>query len=126
MESTVVRSVVLGLDRFGRETVANAADRHSVRPGELLSSAALYYLAERGGGRFATAIPRFVRPGPREEAPDSRLGAELDLEGAAWEALERAAKEQGVDLPTLITHAAMLYVADLESGRVADRFLQNG
>jgi hypothetical protein len=48
-----------------------------------------------------------------------RLTVEFDDFG--FDQLDRAARAQGVPLETLVAHAAMYYLADLENGRAAAR-----
>jgi hypothetical protein len=52
---------------------------------------------------------------------ERRLG--LDLDAFGWEALEEEARRQGVTVERLVEHAALYYLADLDSGRVAKRVL---
>jgi hypothetical protein len=53
------------------------------------------------------------------ESDTVRVTAEFDAFGFAQ--LRRAAQEQGVSLETLLVHAAMYYIADLDAGRPAAR-----
>jgi hypothetical protein len=43
----------------------------------------------------------------------------LELTDFAWSALSAEAEKQGVSVEELVQHAAMYYLADLDSGRVA-------
>ena len=43
----------------------------------------------------------------------------VDLSDFAWNALIGEAERQEVELEALLVHAAMYYLADLDSGRVA-------
>jgi hypothetical protein len=45
----------------------------------------------------------------------------LTLSGFAWEALERESTRMAVPVDELISFAAMYYIADADSGRVARR-----
>jgi hypothetical protein len=45
--------------------------------------------------------------------------ATVPLSAFAYEALAEEAERQGVTLPELLAHAALYYLADLDSGRVA-------
>jgi hypothetical protein len=45
----------------------------------------------------------------------------IQLSDFAWSALNDEAERQGVALEELLAHAAMYYLADLDSGRMAAR-----
>jgi hypothetical protein len=118
-ESGRVRhGITLRFDEFGWESLESQARRDGETVEDLLSRAAAYYDAERPTRRAATRAPPF-KPGgrgtPREVRPE--LGREC------WERLEGEAERQDVALERLLEHAALLYLADIDSGRVADRVL---
>ena len=50
----------------------------------------------------------------------------LDVTRACWEHLETEAARQGVALERQLEHAALLHLADIDSGRVARRVLDDG
>jgi len=43
----------------------------------------------------------------------------IELDDFGWRSLSEEAERQGVDLEALIEHAAMYYLADVDSGRAA-------
>jgi hypothetical protein len=45
----------------------------------------------------------------------------LTLSGFAWEAIERESTRMAVPIDELISFAAMYYIADADSGRIARR-----
>jgi hypothetical protein len=47
----------------------------------------------------------------------------LEASGDYWEDLESQARRQGPPLERLLEHAALLYLADIDSGRLATRVL---
>jgi hypothetical protein len=47
--------------------------------------------------------------------------ATIELSDFAWSALTKEAERQEVPLEDLLAHAALYYLADLDSGRVAAR-----
>ena len=47
--------------------------------------------------------------------------ATIQLSDFAWTALSKEAERQGVSLEEILAHAAMYFLADLDSGRVATR-----
>jgi hypothetical protein len=52
------------------------------------------------------------------ESPQVPL-ATIELSDFAWASLEEEADRQGVSVEDLLAHAAMYYLGDLDSGRVA-------
>jgi hypothetical protein len=50
--------------------------------------------------------------------------ATVQLSEFAWSALTSEADRQSVEVENLIAHAAMYYLADLDSGRLALRVLE--
>jgi hypothetical protein len=122
VEHTVTRTVSVELSSFSRESVAEQAARQRIPVAVLLRHAVLYYLAERGSDRLAPQLPRFARTTP---LGDDSVHVEVDLEDAEWEAFERAAASAGVPLSRLLGHAALLYVAEVDSGIVARRLVDD-
>jgi hypothetical protein len=57
----------------------------------------------------------------RSEREGSSHRATIELSDFAWTALSTEAERQDVPLEDLLTHAALYYLADLDSGRVAAR-----
>ena len=110
------RSLKLALDDFGRATLEGEAARYSVEPGELVSHAVDYYLADRDSGRPALRVPRFER-----SATAAPLELDVELDARAWDEAEAEATRQRVPLERLLEHAVMYLVADLDSGDVAAR-----
>ena len=119
-EAQVRRELRLALQEFGRASLERRARELDIPVGALVRQAALYYLAVRGSERSALRVPRFAR------APRSPDGVELalELDQGDWSALEVEAVRQRVPLERLIEHAAMLFLADLDSGRVTMRILE--
>jgi hypothetical protein len=111
--------MTLALGGFGRMAIEGQASRYGLRPEELVSRAARYYLADLGLKRPARRTPRF-----RREAGEPELELELDLDADEWTALRQEAKRQGVPLERLLEHAALYLLADLDSGRVAAQILE--
>ena len=108
----------LSFDEFGWESLESEARREGETLDDLLSRAAAYFDAERSTSRAATLAPVF-KPGGREMPREVRLDVNRDR----WEDLESEAGRQGVPLERLLEHAALLYLADIDSGRLASRVL---
>jgi hypothetical protein len=81
----------------------------------------MYFLAERGRGRSALKVPRFAR----EASGAEQVELAVALEEADWRALEDEAAKQRVALERLLVHAVLLLIADLDSGRVAVRIMED-
>ena len=108
--------VTLRLDHFGKKALA-ARLRGGASRDAVVSQAIRYYLADRGSGRLAWRVPRFLDSGERDESP----GTEVKLDDDTMAALEREARRQGVDPGRLAQHALLYFLADLDSGRAASR-----
>ena len=83
---------------------------------DLLSRAAAHFNANRSTRRAAMLVPAF-KPGWRGTPCQVRL----DVSRECWEGLESDAGRRGVPLKRLLEHAALLYLADLDSHRLANR-----
>jgi hypothetical protein len=84
---------------------------------EFLVIAVRHYLAQLAAGRMATTPPRLgaaaegCPPGPVVDAA---------LPGDTAEPFVRHAKRLGISVSSLLDHAALLYVADVDAGRARD------
>jgi hypothetical protein len=110
------RSVTVPLEGFARECAQRCAREHGLTLPDLLTLAAGYYL-DACAGRPARVVPPMVR----RAGPRSATDHEVELPVRQWDALAAEARDQDVDLGTLIEHAVLLLAADLDSGRVAAR-----
>jgi hypothetical protein len=114
----VKHALTLRFDEFGWESLESEARRDSETLDELLSRAAAYFEAEQATRRAAMLAPGF-KPGGRGVPREVRLEVNRDC----WLGLQGEAGRQGVALERLLEHAALLYLADVDSGRVANRVL---
>jgi hypothetical protein len=110
----------ISFSRFGWAALEERAGADGFDLAQVLEQACVYYASELDSGRLATEIPR-------SDLDDSagtarRLRLELD-EGCAVR-LNREAQRQGVSLERLVRHATVMYIADLDAGRVAARVAQ--
>ncbi len=112
--------LTLRLDQFGWQAIGAAARGQDESVESLITDACAYFAAEVEVGRVATRLPRFRdRDGdgePRE--------LELHLPATVWQVLEQEADGQGAELPRIVEHASLLYLADLDSGRAVRRILE--
>jgi hypothetical protein len=112
------RRVSLGFDEFGWESLEAQAARDGQKLDEWLALAAAYFDAELGESRAAAFAPRF-----KPEGQGTSREISLELTDACWKRLESEAEERGVTLDRLLEHAALFFLADVDSGRVADHVL---
>jgi hypothetical protein len=108
------RELRVELTTFGDEGLAEAAGRQDRPVEEIIAEALEYYLHGTANGRVASRIPRF--PGA-----DGKLHARtvrLTLGREDWTALELAA--EGQSLNEIASYAVVYYLAELDSGRVAE------
>jgi hypothetical protein len=77
------------------------------------------------GRKNLSTGPRTITcPNALRDASDGRdVEYQLDVEEASWEELQDAAKREGTSTERLLEHAVLLLIADLDSGRVARRFV---
>jgi predicted DNA-binding ribbon-helix-helix protein len=118
------RSLELALTDFSRSSLEQVARRQGVTVSTLVARAALYYLVERESDSLAARVPRFSREPPAERK-EGLLRVTIELNAAAWRDLDRATESEGLSVERLLEHAALLLLADLESGRVAARLLES-
>ena len=111
----MTKSMTLRLDSFGQQVLSEFAEEHRDSASAVVRTASLYYLADRDSGRPAWRVPRFQRDPPRGH------GLDVDLDDDTFAALRAEAAGQGVDPSRLAEHALLYYLADLDSGRLAER-----
>jgi hypothetical protein len=119
----VRRQMALTIEDFGRTALGDHARTLDVPVDALITQAVLYYLALRSNERAATRIPSFTR----SEAPaDATMTVELALDESDWSALEQDATKQRLRIERLVEHVALLFLADIDAGRVAVRVVDEG
>jgi hypothetical protein len=114
----VRHTLKLTFDEFGWQSLESEAQRQHETLNDLLSRAAAYFSAERPKSRAAMLAPGF-EPGGRGIEREIRLEVNRDH----WEGLEDEARRQGIPLERLLEHAALFYLADLDSGRFAEHLI---
>jgi hypothetical protein len=123
LEIEVKRTLRLAFGHFGWRSLAAQARRERRSLEELLSRAAAYFGSELGTGRGALRVPRAGLE-PRDCGSRIELalpGIELALPAAVWRDLGAEAARQRVALGRLLEHAALYYLAAVDSGREAAR-----
>lgn len=111
--------VTLRFDAFAWGNLESAARRDGETLDDFLTRAVLYFDGELPATRVAMSAPLF-KP---EEHGDPR-DVVLAIPVACRERMQAEATRQGVPLGQLYEHAALVYLADIDAGRVADRVLE--
>jgi len=110
------RTLTLQFGDFTRTRLEEWRDQQGVALDSLLRQAILYYLADRDSTRRQWRYPRFKSRAPAE-GPSVSVGLDEDI----VQSIEGEARAQNVPPDRLIEYAALYYLADLSSGRVAAR-----
>jgi len=113
-----MRRVELRFDSFGWEVLEAEGDRLYVAVEALISRAVVYFEGQMTGGRQAVQLPS----GEGSLSGEVRV-LELEIRDGTWQRLRREASRQKVDVERLVEHAALLFIADLDAGRVTEKFL---
>jgi hypothetical protein len=114
------RELVVTLDEFARRALESFVRNRRGSDSAAIRLASLYYLADRDTERSTWEVPAFARAGHDDGAADKDpITVTLDYE--TWDVLSEEAARQDVAPQTLMQHAVMYFLADVESGRVAGR-----
>jgi hypothetical protein len=109
------------LSRLAYEALLAETRIGSVSVSTKLEGAIRYYLGDRDCGRATWAYPAFLRG---NQAP-GEIELELSIDAESWHSFEIEVGRQDVSLRQLLDHAAFYFVAGLDSGRVAQRILDD-
>jgi hypothetical protein len=115
------RSLSLALDEFGAAALEQQAERFSVSPAEVASRAARYYVSDLDSGRLALRVPRLAKGVGGKPA----LSLRVELDDDSLRQLDAEATRQDVPVEALLRHAVLYFLADLDSGRVERRMLED-
>jgi hypothetical protein len=115
--------VELALDEFALEEVERLAGRLEVPRARVVARAVGYWLDEQAKGRLAA---RPLAPQEDRVASAPAIPLAVDLPPADWEAVRQAADAYEVEPERVVTHAVLLLLADLDSGRLAARVARSG
>jgi hypothetical protein len=119
------RRLALRLGGFGRAALAHQAARQRVSLDRLLREAVLYYAADLPSGRPAARPPDLLRGTPVEPTGARATDVVLDLDERTWRVLDRESSRRELQLERLIVYAAFYYLADMASGRLAVRLVDD-
>lgn len=118
---TSTMDIELTFDEFGWRTLEDRASAEGVAVAYLVSLACAYHESQLAEDRVAAAVPRF-----RRRAVDGETRAVgIELEDLTIQRLEQEAERQGVSPERLCEHAVLLYLADLDSGKLAERIARH-
>jgi hypothetical protein len=118
------RRLELTLTEFSRSALGHEARRYGLPVPTLIARTALYYLMERESDRLAARVPRFHRQ-RSAGSRDCVLPVTIELRAEDWRAFEHRAASEGISVERLLEHAVLLFLGDLESGKVAARLLES-
>ncbi|MGZ5359013.1 MAG: hypothetical protein ACXWF9_08465 [Solirubrobacterales bacterium] len=116
----VLLEISITFDEFGWSELENEARAERVALNQLVGLACSYFASELAADRHATVVPRLGQP-PAERIERETRTLKLELGDESLRRLEQDAERQGLPLERLCEHAALLYLADLDAGRVAER-----
>lgn len=116
MNHRMRRDLELEVTAFSEEALAKHARLQHRPVDEVVADALRYFVHSLAQERFAR---RVLRPAAADGKHRVRL-LSFDLEPEQWARLDAEAESQEVSLPTLAHHAVIYYLADLDSGRVAE------
>jgi hypothetical protein len=108
------RGIRLGIGEFTRL----ALEQRGGGATSLVREAAIYYLSDSRTNRPGRRHPGFP------DSADGQVPVDLTLAESQWSDLEDEADAQGITLERLLEHALLYYLADLDSGRVPRRLLE--
>ena len=112
------RELTLEMDAFGVQAFTEMAEREGGSTSHALRLAAHYYLGDSESERPVWRVPDCSDGAKSERRP---AAVRVEVDEATWSALVREARRQRVETGALATHAVLYFIADLDSGRVAQR-----
>ena len=116
-QPTITRAIALGLEGFGRTALEDRRRALNVSVAALLRQAVLYFLSLRGSDRTAPRVPRFAL----RDAPPTTFTVGLELAACEWSDLEAESARLRLPLELVVEHSALLFLADIDSGRLVAR-----
>lgn len=111
-----MREVEVALDEFAIEEVDRVAGLLGVPGARLVQRAVRHWLDALTAGRLAARPPGESRP-----APFPAVALAVDLAPAEWQAVNDEAESLDIEPAALVEHAVLLLLADMHSGRLAER-----
>jgi hypothetical protein len=115
------RFVTVLLSEFARAALRGEEGQPRERLAARLVGAIRLYLGDRDASRPGWAYPDFL---PTDRERDS-VEIEISVDEELWRAFGQEADAQGVSTSQLAEHAALLYAADVDAGRITERILED-
>jgi len=116
----VAQETNITFDEFGWSVLEERAAAERMGLEDLLTLALTYYESELASGRVAIDVPRFRRSSVGGETRTLKI----PLDDDSLRRLEHEAERRGVTFERLSEHAALVLLADLDSGKVAERIIE--
>lgn len=113
------RSISIEMSAFARDSLASGSENGSFDLSAKTTEALRYYLGDKDSGRIAWPCPAGMFE------PQGGERAELNIDDALWGDLEAEARAQGVPAEELFRHAILYFAAELDSGRVTERLVDD-
>ena len=117
-------SLRVRLGAFATQAATEEAARQGLPLSRVLEHAALSYVSAAGSDRFARRLGGLPRPRLHAGQDSEALVVELELDAGPRAALEEEAGREASSVEQVLHHAILLYLADLDSGRVTARLLE--
>jgi hypothetical protein len=114
--------ITIWFGEFGWEAVMLSAAEAGETVDDFVSDACRHYLTELT--RSVEPRAAFRVPSRRRSEDAAAREVELRLPASVLQRMKVAAEEQQIDVADLVAHATLLWIADNESGRVAERVLR--
>jgi hypothetical protein len=117
----VKQEITIRFGQFAWPALEERAAKQEIQLEELIALALSYYESELDSGRAATTVPRFRRaPEPRETRT-----LEIEIDERCMQRIHQEARRRRVPWERVCEHAALLLLADLDAGRVAERVVRS-
>ncbi len=113
--------VTVRLSQIAFEALAGESGNGSVRAPGRTENAIRVYLADKGSDQAAWPYPGFLRGSKTQED----VGLELNIDPDVWLQFEAEAEKQSVTPQQLLEHAAFYFAAEIDSGRITQRILDD-
>ena len=112
-----VEVVKLGI--FACEALFGGKEEQTEHLPVRLVTAMRVYLGDKETNRPGWRYPDFAR----EAGAEQRAEVVVNVDEELWSAFASEAADQGVSIEQLVEHAALYFAAELDSGRVTERIL---
>lgn len=116
------RTVRVALGDSWLEALSPTTAEGTIDAAVAVRQAVYYYLSDARSGRAGWAYPRLRRD---VEVAGPAIEVAVVVDEDSWRAFGREAERQHVSVEDLLRHALLYFAADLDSGRVAKRVVDD-